>query len=425
MLLQFYAGVMAKPEGDHLRCIIIELMEDDHFMDHRILTPLHCIKAALRSTKCHDLIKNTETESTFKLERIRAVTPTYTNEMVGVGASGSRSEQQANKARTLCMEKIEKFKGSQPIIFTDGSALGNPGPCGAAIVVYAEGKLSSPVSLKQPISTFSTNYHGELYAIQMALEYVSLCATTRKFNVVYIMSDCQSAIISVCSKKTHENHQDIIDKCQSICSDLANLNIRVELHWVPGHVSLEGNELADQHAKQAARDTENPDIYWPSQKNAKSTIKGAINRGEKALWQRAWDRSNSTLHNIIPKVGTAPTISGGKTSDIRLFRIRAGHTKLNEHMHKLGDNFSASPNCVCDMALQTPVHVIMECPLLNDIRQLLVDDIDLIYARHDTPYWERTVDYNTLIWPSFSNVETTYAVNSAVARYLMKIPFDI
>ena len=80
MLLQFYAGVMAKPEGDHLRCIIIELMEDDHFMDHRILTPLHCIKAALRSTKCHDLIKNTETESTFKLERIRAVTPTYTND---------------------------------------------------------------------------------------------------------------------------------------------------------------------------------------------------------------------------------------------------------------------------------------------------------------------------------------------------------
>ncbi len=46
----------------------------------------------------------------------------------------------------------------QPIIFTDGSALGNSGACGAAAVCYLSSLQDQPIII-------STSYHGELYAI--------------------------------------------------------------------------------------------------------------------------------------------------------------------------------------------------------------------------------------------------------------------
>ncbi len=103
----------------------------------------------------------------------------------------------------------------------------------------------------------------------------------------------------------------------------------------------------------AAEEGDSTDSPW-FQKNAKSTIKSAINRGEKRLWQRAWDRTDTQLHDMIGKLGTAPEVNIGKVAEIRLLRLRSGHTRLKEHMHKLGPNFASSPDCECQKSLETP-----------------------------------------------------------------------
>ncbi len=222
-------------------------------MDYHILTPLHILKTALRNNKCHELIRNIEPQTTFKLERLWTVVPTHTTKIASVGSAGSRTEEQAQIAKRLCLELLNSFTKSQPIIFTDGSALVNPGPCGSAAVVFAKGMMSTPVVIKQAVSQYSTNYHGEIFAIQLAIEYAVLYKNCRKYKTVYIMSDCQSAINSVCSREAHDNHQDIIDKCHKLCADLKHHNINVEIHWVPGHVDLEGNEVADRSANVGSR----------------------------------------------------------------------------------------------------------------------------------------------------------------------------
>jgi len=50
----------------------------------------------------------------------------------------------------------------------------------------------------------------------------------------------------------------------------------------------------------------------------------------------------------------------------------------------------------------------------------MLDEIELTYVRHDTPYWERHIDVNTLLWPTLfiSNMDTCVAITRAIARYL-------
>ena len=69
--------------------------------------------------------------------------------------------------------------------FTDGSALGNSGPCGAGAVIYPNGLDSHPLSLHSPVSKSSTSYHGELKDILLALDHVSKAAIPRHTTTVF------------------------------------------------------------------------------------------------------------------------------------------------------------------------------------------------------------------------------------------------
>ncbi len=84
----------------------------------------------------------------------------------------------------------------QPVIFTDGSALSNPGPCGAAAVCYAEGMESLPVVLKEAVSNLSTIYHRELRAMLLATQFGDEYSGTHCITELNICTDCQAVITS-------------------------------------------------------------------------------------------------------------------------------------------------------------------------------------------------------------------------------------
>ena len=54
--------------------------------------------------------------------------------------SKTRTDEQANKAKTVAAEYINNINKNSLICFTDGSALGNPGPCdaGAAVLMLIQ-----------------------------------------------------------------------------------------------------------------------------------------------------------------------------------------------------------------------------------------------------------------------------------------------
>lgn len=126
-------------------------------------------------------------------------------------------------------------------IFTDGSKLNN-GQVGCAFVAPQLGGSGS-YRLNNNVSIFT----AELYALLATLEYIrSLNYTTGKFLIV---SDSRSALQALLSEGS--NRSTIIQDIKNIYCQLAD-KVEIRFLWVPSHLGVYGNELADKAAGLAA-----------------------------------------------------------------------------------------------------------------------------------------------------------------------------
>ena len=137
-------------------------------------------------------------------------------------------------------------------------------------------------------------------------------------------------------------------------------------------------------------------------------------------WQRAWDLQEHTnvIYDYISKVGgNRFPLPKRKIAEARIIRLRSGHHCLNTHLYKL--KLVDSPNCECGESLHTVHHVIMECLFYSDERKVLFEETENIYAKHSTPYWERTRNLETFLWPVHSNYDTSKEIVNAFATFLI------
>ena len=85
-----------------------------------------------------------------------------------LGNTKTRRAEQSRKAQEIANNFLS-HTGRDVIVFTDGSALGNPGPCGSGVAVYWDGPNSTPTTHRKPVSSNSSSYHGEIEAIPLGL----------------------------------------------------------------------------------------------------------------------------------------------------------------------------------------------------------------------------------------------------------------
>ncbi|VDI12005.1 Hypothetical predicted protein [Mytilus galloprovincialis] len=94
------------------------------------------------------------------------------------------SKSRTNEQQELCQETINQLMGDctqeQAISFTDGSCLGNPGPCGAGAIIYAE-HIKPAARLHRPVAQRGSILLAELIAILKFLEY---CITENIYNAI-------------------------------------------------------------------------------------------------------------------------------------------------------------------------------------------------------------------------------------------------
>ncbi len=108
----------------------------------------------------------------------------------------------------------------------------------------------------------------------------------------------------------------------------------VNFMWVPSHMGVDGNEVADNLAKLALKHAQ-IDIKVSM---SKTEVKWLIANEIRKKLQKEWDsgRKGRHLFHIQEKVGRERRKYGNRKDDVLMSRMRIGHCLLNQCLHRMG-----------------------------------------------------------------------------------------
>ena len=156
---------------------------------------------------------------------------------------------------------IDNIPNTDIIVYTDGSSLGNPGPAGAGYYI----KFPAAMGLEDKQMAIplghSTNNVGELWAIGAAAQDITNTFNSyndnnrnnlvddNRYNIWWLSDSNYSVgcLMKGWCSTTNRSLTRAVKK--TIRSAPYSNNI---VRWMPGHVKITGNAIADDRAKQGA-----------------------------------------------------------------------------------------------------------------------------------------------------------------------------
>ena len=139
----------------------------------------------------------------------------------------------------------------------------------------------------------------------------------------------------------------------------------VTLAWIKAHANLEGNEAADEAAKECANAV-NIEKYIPKPWSATKSIVKALVEQE---WNTRWISDTQYKHakKFYPKIDRYKawhTLKMSRAYLQILVRAITGHNFLAKHQNTIGN--PVAPECrLCEEAPETFTHLIITCPVLR------------------------------------------------------------
>jgi hypothetical protein len=242
--------------------------------------------------------------------------------------------------------------------------------------------------------------------MNMAINIAHSAPDAYKKCIIY--ADSQPAIIAT-TKPSKQSGQAIIAEVLDNLDSLqaCRPNLQVEIVWIPGHMDIEGNEMADQAAKKAATPTE---THMPFKHKAlKSARSTSIKDASKQEWERLWKngkQNSKQLRRITAKQHTAKGLKlyNGITSRSRISqiaRLRTGHCSLNQYLHRF--NIEESPLCECGSgSIENVEHYLLICSRYDRQRAQLINKAGI-----GSMWIEKLLGYPKLIKHTLEYVENT------------------
>jgi ribonuclease HI len=218
-------------------------------------------------------------------------------------------------------------------VFTDGSK--SEQGVGAGLVIFKSGIHIT--SLQYKLNKICTNNQAEKLAILRALEYTENLQTEDKTGTVYTDSR-----ITPDSLKNSKIHTFLIEEIKRKLTQVEKINWKIQLCWVKAHAGIQGNELADTLAKEAATNTDIMECY---KKVPKSVVRSEL--GEKSVEKLQRDCDQTTKGQItkeyFPIVADRLSIKINITYNFTTMVTGHGNIRSYLHIFKILD----TPNCLC------------------------------------------------------------------------------
>jgi len=156
--------------------------------------------------------------------------------------------------------------------------------------------------------------------------------------------------------------------------------MRWKMHWTPGHIGIEGNELVDGEAKWAAAGKSSAVERIPKELRgrlprsaaaAKQAYKERIDEYTKAAWSASTRYDKLAMRDL--RAGRSLRFFQKAAANLSrrhfsiLVQLRSGHIGLNSFLHRIGK--ADSDQCPhCEDKEETVRHFLIECPKYADAR---------------------------------------------------------
>ena len=238
-------------------------------------------------------------------------------------------------------------------IFTDGSKIG--GRVGAALSVW-EGEAETK-TVKICLPSYCTVYQAELLAVCEATRQIR----KQKASTFGIYSDSMAALQTVTNLGSL--HPLAVETRENI-TNLSRQNKVVTLYWIKAHAGLEGNERADQLAKEAAAATSKrkPDYDFFPVSFARRQLRLESIREWDARYKSGEVAGITKI--FFPDVTTAYSVIRKFEPTCLSTQLFTGHGGLSEYLCRF--RCKESPSCTCDPEVKESIpHIILDCPVFE------------------------------------------------------------
>jgi len=176
-----------------------------------------------------------------------------------LGSTKNRTKEQKERARRVAEEAIEKVPAQDAIVFTDGSGPVNMEGCaGAAAVVLMPRHRATGVGeclMASQAFEEGTNNTAEMWAVGMGIQLIAF--DVRRSGVglrgrIHIFSDSALTVDIIAHRAVPRKNTAL---CHAVRREANTVNIHnhIVMHWVAGHVGVQGNEIADRGADKAKK----------------------------------------------------------------------------------------------------------------------------------------------------------------------------